>query len=284
MNATARSCCGIYRESDHSPGRIDDDRAILKSVGAALTSRGFNVELFDADAAFDTHCANIFVMCERVEVLDRLSDAQKKGSVVVNSPDAIHNTYRHRMIELFAQHQVSAPVSQVIASSAKKSRPAAAVWIKRYDFHATQPSDVIYVASDAGWHEALERFAKRGIPFIVAQEHVEGDLVKFYGVRTAVAALDANWFEWFYHRDKGMLGHPFEVSQLRQAAFGAATALGLEIFGGDAVIKADGKPMIIDINAWPSYARYRDRAAQAIADLLTERFGRRLRIVTGVES
>jgi hypothetical protein len=286
MNATTRTCWGIYREPDHSPGRVDDDRAIMNSVSGALASRGFSVELVSADAAFDTRCANIFVMCERGAVLDRLSSAQKAGSIIVNSPDSIRNTYRHRMVELFAQHQVSAPVSQIVASSANKSRPAAVVWVKRYDFHATQPSDVIYVASDAGWHEALDRFARRGIPFIVAQEHVAGDLVKFYGVRNAAAAMDANWFEWFYHRDKGMLGHPFEVSCLRQAALGAAAALGLEIFGGDAVIQADGKPMIVDINAWPSYARYRDRAAQAITDLLTERFERRLRIVTpqGVES
>jgi hypothetical protein len=284
MNAAARTCWGIYRELDHSPGRVDDDRAIMNSVSDALALRGFKVDLVAADAAFDTHSANIFVMCERGEILDRLSAAQNAGSIVVNSPDAIRNTYRHRMVELFAQHQVSAPPSQIVASSAKTARPAAAVWIKRYDFHATQPSDVIYVASDAGWHEALDRFARRGIPFIVAQEHVAGDLVKFYGVRNATATADANWFEWFYHRDKGMLGHPFEVSCLRDAALGAAAALRLEIFGGDAVIQADGKPMIVDINAWPSYARYRDRATQAIADLLAERFERRLRIVTATRS
>ena len=96
--------------------------------------------------------------------------------------------------------------------------------------------------------------------------------------------VDANWFEWFYHRDKGMLGHSFEVSRLRQAAFGAAAALGLEIFGGDAIIQANGEPMIIDINAWPSYALYREQAAQAIAGHLTERFQRRPRIVTSTKS
>jgi hypothetical protein len=44
--------------------------------------------------------------------------------------------------------------------------------------------------------------------------------------------------------------------------------------------------MIIDINAWPSYARYREQAAQAIANHLAERFERRVRIVSrqGVES
>ena len=125
----------------------------------------------------------------------------------------------------------------------------------------------------------MDRFAKRGIPFIIAQEHVAGDLVKFYGVRSSTEVM-ANWFEWFYHRDKGMLGHSFEASRLRQAAFAAAAALGLEIFGGDAIIQPDGEPKIVDINAWPSFARYRDPAAQAIADHLTERFQRRPRIVT----
>src|SRR5215475_5557449 len=281
-----RTCRGIYRELDHSPGRVEDDRAIMNCVGQALASRGFNVELIEADAAFDTRCANVFVMCERSAVLDRLVEAQNAGSVVVNSPSAVRNTYRHRMIEIFAQHHISTPVSHVVASNAKGPPPAAAVWVKRYDFHATQPSDVIYVASEAGWHEALDRFARRDIPFIIAQEHVSGDLIKFYGVRSETAPLAANWFEWFYHRDKGMLGHTFDVSRLRDAACGAAAALGLEIFGGDAVIQEDGNPMIIDINAWPSYARYRDRAAHAITDHLVERFERRVRIVSrqGVES
>jgi hypothetical protein len=283
MNA-ARTCWGIYRELAHSPGRIDDDRAIMESVGAALGARGFKVELVAADAEFDTRCANIFVMCERDAVLDRLRNAEETGSIIVNSPTAIHNTYRHRMVALFARHHVSAPASQIIASNANKPRPSAAVWVKRYDFHATRTSDVMYAASEEGWQEALHRFAERGIPFVVAQEHVPGDLVKFYGVRNVATPMDVNWFEWFYHRDQGMLGYAFEVLNLRRAAFGAAAALGLEIFGGDAIIQADGAPVIVDINAWPSYARFRDRAAQAIADHLTERFQRRPRIVAATRS
>src|SRR5262249_57127968 len=129
--------------------------------------------------------------------------------------------------------------------------------------------DVMYAASDEGWREALQKFAERGIPFVVAQEHVPGDLVKFYGVRNADAAVDSNWFEWFYHRDQGMLGHAFEVSGLRHAAFRAAAAVGLELFGGDAIIQAAAEPMIVDINAWPSFARYHCHAAQGIPHCLT---------------
>jgi len=170
------------------------------------------------------------------------------------------------------------------ASDANAPRPPTGVWVKRYDFHATESRDVMYAASEEGWQEALRGFAKRGIPFVVAQEHVPGDLVKFYGVRNAKAPMESNWFEWFYHRDKGMLGYSFEVLCLRRAAFSAAAALGLDIFGGDAIIQADGEPVIVDINAWPSYARYRDRAAQAIADHLTERFQRHPRIVAATRS
>jgi hypothetical protein len=282
--STAKTCVGIYRELAHSPGRVDDDRAILESVAGALAVRGFNVELVTANTEFDTHFANIFVMCERGAILDRLKGAEKTGSIVVNGPDAIRNTYRHRMVELFSKHNVSAPASQIVASDAGKRRPPTGVWIKRYDFHATESCDVLYAASEKGWQEALQRFAKRGIPFVVAQEHVPGDLVKFYGVRNAMGRVESNWFEWFYHRDKGMLGYFFEVKCLRRAAFDAATALGLEIFGGDAIIQADGRPVILDINAWPSYSRFRDRAAQVIADHLTIRFQRRPRIVDATRS
>ena len=165
-------------------------------------------------------------MCERGAILDRLAAMEQAGAIVVNSPAAIRNTYRHRMIELFARHHVPAPMSQVVATDSSKPRPADCAWVKRYDFHATQADDVMYAASETGWREALRRFAGRGIPFVIAQEHAPGDLIKFYGVRRASAPVEANWFEWFYHRDKGMLGHAFDLARLRDAAFVAAGALG----------------------------------------------------------
>jgi len=277
-------CWGILRESAHSPGRIDDDAAIMSSVGKAMAERGFEVRLLAsdaADAAFEIPGANIFTMCERVEILNRLKSAVQAGAIVVNSPEAIRNTYRHRMVELFGRHHVPAPASQVVATDASVPPPIGSVWIKRYDFHATQPDDVMYVASEDGWRMSLQRFAGRGIPFVVVQQHVTGDLIKFYGVtRGAAEVPDANWFEWFYHRDKGMMGHAFQAARLRHVALHAAGTLGVEIFGGDAIIRPDGEPVIIDLNAWPSFALYRDQAARAIAKHLSDRFHRRLRAIS----
>jgi hypothetical protein len=281
---TTSICWGVYREQAHSPGRVDDDAAIMKSVASALAERGFAVELVTAEELVETPFANIFAMCERGEVLDRLAAMEKAGAIVVNSSAAIRNTYRHRMIEIFARNHVSAPLSQVVATDSNKPRPADCAWVKRYDFHATQSDDVMYAASETGWREALRRFAGRGIPFVVAQAHVPGDLVKFYGVRQIGAPAEACWFQWFYHRDKAMLGYPVDAAQLRNMAFRAAAALDVEIFGGDAIIKPDGGAMIIDFNAWPSYALYRDQATQAIADHLAVRFLRRPRLVASTGS
>lgn len=271
-----KTCWGIYRESSHSPGRIEDDAAIMNRVGMALAARGFTVELLPADAAdaaLEAPHGNIFAMCEGDEILRRLERASRAGAIVVNSPDAVRNTHRHRMVELFVRRHVPAPASRVVPTDAGQPPPAGGVWVKRYDFHATQSDDVIYAACEDGWREALDRFAGRGIPFVVVQEHAPGDLIKFYGVsRGAPEMSSADWFEWFHHRDKDIMGYSFDAMRLRQVALHAAAALGVEIFGGDAIIRPDGEPVIIDLNAWPSYALYRDQAAQAIANYLTDRF------------
>ena len=95
----------------------------------------------------------------------------------------------------------------------------------------------------------------------VWQEHIEGDLVKLYGVGESGEV----WFKWFYHQDQELKGHPFSESELKEAFFSAAKALRLEVFGGDAVVASDGSVYLIDINAWPSFALFRGEASAAIA-------------------
>jgi glutathione synthase/RimK-type ligase-like ATP-grasp enzyme len=79
------------------------------------------------------------------------------------------------------------------------------------------------------------------------------------------------WFRWFYHRDQRVAGHPFDPRDLERLVLAAAAALGLEIFGGDAIATPSGL-VLLDVNAWPSFALYRDEAAAEIAAYLAGRF------------
>ena len=108
--------------------------------------------------------------------------------------------------------------------------------------------------------------------------------MKFYGVGLPPAGSGAPeplpWFEWFYHRDQELHRHPFDAGRLSRAAARAAAALELEVFGGDAIVAPDGRFVLIDLNAWPSFALYREAAALRIASHLASRFKERTR--TGV--
>jgi hypothetical protein len=269
-------CWGIYREAEHSPSREDDDAAILRATAKALTERGFEVRLCapeQAGEALSEGGARIFAMCEQPEILDALGRAEDAGAVVVNSTESVRNTYRRRLIESFERAGVRAPQSRMVATDPATPPPALPVWIKRQDFHATRSGDVLFADCEASWRRALASFAERGMPFVVVQDHVAGDLIKFYGVRPP-GGTEAPWFVWFYHRDQQLAGHAFDKAALRERASAAAAALNIEVFGGDAIIDADGQAWIIDINAWPSFALYREAAAAAIADHLAARFAR----------
>ncbi len=281
-------CWGILREASHSPGREDDDAAILRATGAKLAERGFAVAIRAPEEAEDAvravvdapGGAFIFSMCEEHRIIEALRKAERAGAVIVNRPGAVQNTDRHNMIHLFDKAKVSTPHSRIAAADPQIAPPEAPVWVKRYDFHATQANDVIFAGNAAAWRRALASFADRGIPFVVVQDHVPGDLIKFYGVHQ-VGAVAPAWFAWFYHRDQTLTGHAFDEAVLRKSAAAAASALGVEVFGGDAIVGPDGRPMIIDLTAWPSFACYRDAASDAIAEHLAARFKRQAASAAG---
>ncbi len=258
---------GIYRESDHSPGHEDNDAAILEATAASLRDRNAVTRLCRPERISDELRSDpqlIFAMCETEPCLAALDRARGAGIPVVNAPDGIRNNFRYRLIERLAKAPIRFPRSRAIDLSANPSWPGRATWLKRYDFHATQPGDVLFAGGPEQWAQVLARFSGRGFAKLIAQDHAEGDLVKFYGVAE-------RWFRWFYHQDDVRDPLGIDVATLRTSACAAASALGLDVFGGDAIIGADGLPTIIDLNAWPSFARFRAEAAAAIVDLLVSR-------------
>src|SRR4029450_5519963 len=109
----------------------------------------------------------------------------------------------------------------------------------------------------------------------VIQAHIDGDLLKFYGIgRVArpggAGSPSAFWFTHFHPREHEVQGYPFDRRALATLTRQAAAAPGLEVFGGDAIITPRGQVVLIDLNAWPSFAPFRDEAATEIAAYLED--------------
>jgi len=268
-------CWGIFRERTHSPGRESDDTEILRLTGKHLEAKGFQVVLKRPEgfgpADAPPQCA--FLMCERVEVLRELRTWEASGVPQVNSPLAVLNTYRERMIVQFEEANVPFIDSRIVPTAESNGHYPLPVWVKRADVHNVKPGDVVFAPTEDAVEKALCGLAERGISRAVIQPHLEGDLVKFYGIGTGGRQRgEAAWFRSFYHKEQVVAGHPFDPMQLARLARRAAAALGLEVYGGDALVTAPGQTVLLDFNAWPSFALYREEAAERIASYLALRF------------
>ena len=133
------------------------------------------------------------------------------------------------------------------------------MFVKRGDLHALAPDDVQRVESRGALRSARPGWPQRGVPVAYVQQAVEGRVVKFYGVSGGeyFAALDEE------RESEGRISEQVRLELARSAA-AAAAALGLEAWGGDAVIDGE-RFMMIDFNDWPSFSRVREAAARAIA-------------------
>jgi hypothetical protein len=286
-------CWGVYRELAHSPGRETDDAEILRATARELEARGFDVELKSPDELSADGLTsgeggggepppNVFAMCERPAVVERLGAWERRGARIVNRPSGIRNTDRERTIALFARHSVPFPHSVLVETAKGSDRFRGPCWVKRGDVHATQEGDVSYAEGRDALAERLSILASRGITRAVVQDHAPGDLIKFYGVSGLPEENGAgpanpprpSWFQWFYHRDQTLHRYGFDEDALAAAASLAAGALGLDVYGGDAIVSPEGALCIIDLNAWPSFALFRDVASTRIAALLAARFTR----------
>jgi len=265
---------GIFRERTHSPGRESDDAEILRLTGKQLEARGYQIALKSTDelgGPDEVAPDFVFLMCETQEPLRRLAVLEGRGVPHVNTIGAVLNTYRDRMIAQFEEAGVPFVPSRLVDTSRRAPSVSWPVWVKRADVHNTQDGDVVQATDEASLTAALAALAGRGIARAVLQPHVVGDLVKFYGVGPVRRHGEPAWFRWFHHADQQLAGYPVDANRLARLFARAAAALGLEVYGGDAIITAEGEPVLLDLNAWPSFARFRDEAPQVIASHLALR-------------
>jgi hypothetical protein len=245
---------GIFREPEFSPGRVGDDAAILERTATALRARGATVRLGAPDLARGGDVDAVLAMCQTPAALAVLDDAATRVPVL-NSAAAIRNCFRAETVRLVGAAGLPFPSTAVIATDGPAAGHAPC-WVKRGDVHAMQADDVVFAADDAALVDALAAFRARGIARAALQAHVAGPVLKFYGT------ADGRFFRAY----TDLPNAPAPIGRLADVACAGARALGLDVFGGDLVVAPDGRPVLIDVNDWPSFARCRDEAAEAIAD------------------
>jgi len=272
----------IYRSPAFSPlQHRTNDTAILDETLACLARRGWRVSrTSEADvAAGQLPRGDLYLnMCQGPLASEQLLPLESDQVVVVNRPSSVLNCHRHRLVKTIASTPLAFPRT-VIWSSRAPLPPVDElelldpgqdrVWLKRGDVHAERPEDVVAVTRQQ-LEPAMTAFAERGVPWVALQQHVPGTIVKFYGV------ADGRFFRW-YASDAGAAGPrpAIDEDRLKALAFDAAALLGLEVFGGDVALPRPNRPVLIDINDWPSFAPFREEAAQAIAAYVTERVAQR---------
>jgi hypothetical protein len=257
---------GVYREPEYSPGKIEADTAILDAVLEHLRASGTQTTALDAAGfALGEFAAPhlVLAMCQGPHGLARLAAAEESGAVVINSALAIRNCYRDLLSAGLMRAGVPVPEGVLLRTAAPLDlKPLRTIdltspmYVKRGDLHALAPHDVQRVEGLGQLEATLMRFARRGVQIAFVQQEVVGEVVKFYGVSGGeyFAAITESGAD-LTDAQKRALNHSTAI---------AAAALGLEVWGGDAIFKGDSFS-IVDFNDWPSFSRVRAEAARAIS-------------------
>lgn len=270
-------CLGILREVQNSPSRETDDAMILDAVLEQLRNLGVRTERItpeEADRGDLSGFDLVLAMCETCPRIKRLSAlAERSRAIWANAPQSVLNCYRLKMIEALAGRDgIRFPRSElrrVQDGAGRAPFEAGGYWVKRGDVHNTCDHDVVFLSSWSKAARVIKDFDEREIGHYVVQPHIDGDIIKFYGVGPG------RWFTWFHHDPTRARRTPFLVGELARTAACGAGALGLEIFGGDAIVSPDGALTLLDMNSWPSFARVRREAALQIAWHLQTRWAAR---------
>ncbi|MBO4499300.1 MAG: hypothetical protein J5732_03475 [Bacteroidaceae bacterium] len=277
---------GVRRENIFSPNRVEGDRAIFETVGRCVTgSEDMLFKIDESEFALDgvrdeTMIDAVFHMCRSDKALERLEKLEKRGVTVINTTRSVLNCRRSTQVRLLKGLDVSFAGSVVVNTDNRSeiNWNKYPCWVKRGDSHSLEKDDVCFAVDKSSCMAALGDMSGRGITEAVLQEHVEGHILKFYGV-----GGDRMFYHAFYDMnvrgkfDDGIhnLTGPVRVDadRLRKDCSAVASLLDLDVYGGDAVVTSDGRAVIIDFNDWPSFGACREQAARAIAALIREKCG-----------
>lgn len=258
-----------------SPNRIGSDAAIFNIVAEQLRKRGCEVNLYSEEQFIAGAVSEniILNMCREKKSIALLQEMEDKGALVINSGYGIENCGRERMTRILLGSGVPYPESIIVNTDEAvrdtlNSAHISQCWIKRGDDHSLHKEDVSYVRQADEAQEVLQEYFLRGIKRAVITRHLEGELIKFYGV------ADSPFFYAFCPfrtRDVRTEGDPrsetphFDRNRLMQICRATSDLLDVKIYGGDAIVSPEGEIRLIDFDDFPSFAPCRTEAAPYIA-------------------
>lgn len=269
---------GVSRGSEYSPNNVNSDSEIFNNAVNGLIALGCEVEVYTEKEFVEKNIEGdiIFDMARDRATIKRLQELEDKGALVVNSGYGIMNCVRQPMTEILLKSNIPHPRTVIIDTKEEFCGDFYPCWVKRGTSHTILKEDVTFATCKEEVEATLADFRNRNITTAVISEHLEGDLIKFYGVQ------GTDFFYWFYpshtHSKFGLekingdsKGYNFDVNELKHISDLAAIALDTPVYGGDCVVDKDGTVRLIDFNDWPSFARCREEAGKKIAECIYNR-------------
>ncbi len=257
------------------------------AVCARLRKRGCVVSVY-SEAEFQggkvdpAETSTILSMCRDRRSIELLRHLEDSGTLVINSPYGIENCKRGIMAPLLTKAGVgyvdsfTVTTDQVLTDTMERMAMNRC-WVKRADFHSMHKEDITFARDPREAQRVLQEYFLRGIRSAVIERHIDGNLVKFYGVR------GTGFFHHYYpagidaERNNLPPVYGFSTESLRDNASRAADALGIDIYGGDCIVGPDGTMTFINFNDWPSFSTCTEEAAPAIASMALGKIKKKLK-------
>jgi glutathione synthase/RimK-type ligase-like ATP-grasp enzyme len=276
----------IKRRKEYSPNHIKNDEAILNLTLDYLRRRGYEINVYDEYEAAKKEISGdaIVTMGRDPFLLNKLHTMENAGIPIINSTIGIENCNRVKLTHRMISNNISYPRTLIFTTEDDPYHALLAsgfeeCWLKRGDHHALSENDILFARTPEEASRIFKTFAFRGLQSVVIQEHLKGDLIKFY----AVAPFE--YLYWFYPSDRnyqsiqgleainGPAKHiPFDQDAFLDLIEMASDAVGLSVVGGDCIVDEDGQISLIDLNDWPSFAPCREEAAPCIAEFIDNYF------------
>ena len=282
-----RRILAVHRALEFSPNLAVSDAAILQLVTSELEVEGCRVDSVDEDTFDrmpDDEVRSYELVVHMMRRMSSLLKLQRLGLPAINAPQSVLTVAKSREMTLELLQQAGVPVPRWWAYEPAEDQlfqcePALQEllpgWVKVMREGGTRHDDVTWVETPLQADARVLELASQRVPDIVVTRHVEGDLLKVYAVTPdfvyAFYPQEMNYTKFgTAEQHNTALAHiPYQQEELHAIAWRIARTFGIEIFGFDAIVEPDGHIVVIDVNDWPSFSAYRQKAASAIAALIT---------------